>query len=430
MPTLQVEARFPPKLADALFAPKRYLFLRGGRGSGKSWAAALALLVLAMQRRRRVLCAREIQKSIRESVHQLLRDTIERHGLGAFYEVLTTEIRGANGSLFSFAGLSEQTAESIKSYEGYDLVWLEEAQSLTARSLSILIPTIRREGSEIWATYNPQLDTDPIDVLAVKQRPPGAITVDLNWSDNPWFPAVLEQERLHAQATMRAWEYGHVWEGRYLPAVEGAIYADEIALVEAEGRLLPMKPERVLCAHAVWDLGWNDSTAIVIAQKAASEIRIVDYVEGTHRTVESYALELQNLPLTWGHDWLPHDGFATSRQTGKTDSKILEGLQRFPQRVPNADLESGIRAARALFPRVWFNSASPGVMKLVEHLRRYRRVIGVKTGEPGTPLHDAASHGADAFRYLALAAPKMTNNRPRLAQPQDDDEYAGTGFIG
>ena len=155
----EVEARFPEKL-KFLFAPARYKVARGGRGSGKSWGFARALLIQGASQPTRVLCTREVQKSIQQSVHQLLEDQVAELGLSSFYEVLTHEIRGKNGSAFYFAGLSDQTADTLKSFEGVDIVWCEEAHSITERSWNILTPTIRKPNSEIWVSFNPELESD------------------------------------------------------------------------------------------------------------------------------------------------------------------------------------------------------------------------------------------------------------------------------
>lgn len=402
------KAEFPAKL-EALFKPARYKFIRGGRGSGKSWGVARALLIQGAQERHRILCTREVQVSIQQSVHQLLRDQIEALGLQSFYQVLRDEIRGANGTTFHFRGLSDMTADSIKSFEGCTRVWIEEAHTITRRSLRILVPTIRAEGSEIWATYNPELESDEIHQMAVINPPPDTISVQMNYGDNPWFPAVLEQERLHAQATMAPEEYAHVWEGRCKPAVEGAIYFNEVAQAEASGRFGRVPYDPMLKAHAVWDLGFNDSMSIIIAQRAASEIRIIDYIEDSHRPLPDYVTQLQGRGLNWGKDWLPHDGFAKRHQTGKSDNEVLQALGRSVERVPGGEVEAGIRNARIVFPRIWFNTEAEGVKRLIECLKRYRRNVSVKTGEPGNPLHDEYSHGADAFRYLCLVADQLSN---------------------
>lgn len=151
---MQAEAQFPRALSG-LFDPHRYKIAHGGRGSAKSWGFARALLVLAAQSKTRILCTREVQKSIKDSVHKLLSDQIQAMGFGGHFQVLETEIRGINGSEFLFAGLANHTVESIKSYEGIDIVWIEEAQTVKKKSWDILIPTIRKAGSEIWVTMNP-----------------------------------------------------------------------------------------------------------------------------------------------------------------------------------------------------------------------------------------------------------------------------------
>ena len=232
-----MNVKFPEKLRF-LFSKRRYKVARGGRGSGKSWGVARALLVLGAEKPLRILCTREVQKSIAQSVHQLLNDQVGKLGLESFYEVLKTEVRGKNGTQFYFAGLSEMTADSIKSFEGVDIVWVEEGQSISARSWKILIPTIRKEGSEIWVSYNPELETDETHQRFVINPPPDCESVLMNWSDNPWFPEVLEKERLHAEATMSVHEYRNVWEGECLPAVTGAIYFDEVASLERGGQVL------------------------------------------------------------------------------------------------------------------------------------------------------------------------------------------------
>lgn len=417
-------AKFPAKL-KFLFEPSRYKVARGGRGSGKSWGFARALLIRGAKETTRVLCTREVQKSIQQSVHQLLKDQIEALNLGAFYEVLSTEIRGKNGSQFFFGGLSDQTAESLKSFEGVDVCWVEEAQAVSKRSWDILIPTIRKEKSEIWVTYNPVLDSDETHVRFTLKPPPDCVNVELNYADNPYFPVVLEAERKHAKASMRAEEYAHIWEGKCKPAVDGAIYFNQLS--QAGNRIGNCPHDPLLKTHAIWDLGFNDSMSIILAQRLASEIRIVHYIEGTQRTLADYSAELKALrlegqPINWGNHFLPHDGFAKRHQTGKTDATVLEGLGWSVVKTPQTDVESGINRAREIFGRVYFNKT--GSERLIECLKRYRRHINQATNEPGAPVHDEYSHGADAFRYLALVADQMTNDDSDWDKPiTPDNKY-------
>lgn len=403
-----------PKALQFLFEPARYKCAYGGRGSGKSWGFARALLLEGAQKTLRVLCTREVQKSLADSVHKLLSDQIEAMGLSGFYEVQQTVIRGKNGTEFTFAGLQQHTVDSIKSYEGVDRVWVEEAHAVSKKSWDVLLPTIRKPGSEVWVTFNPQLESDETYNRFVTSPPPDCVAVLMNYTENPWFPQVLENERRHAQGTMKPEEYGHIWEGKCMPAVQGAIYFDEVADAEAKGRIRDVPVDPLLKTHAVWDLGWNDSMSIILVQRSASELRIVDYIEGSHRTLADYAADLKAMPLNWGSDYLPHDGFTKDFKTGKSAQEILQALQRKPvgdvqnPGVPRMDIEQGIRATRMVFSRCYFDKNKTG--RLIECLKRYRRHINQQTNEPGQPLHDEYSHGADAFRYLALVADQLSND--------------------
>ena len=397
-----------PKLAEVIFKPKRYLFIRGGRGSGKSWSVARALILKAFSKPERILCTRETQKSIKQSVHQLLKDQIDELGLGAFFQILESEIRGLNGSAFYFSGLSDQTSTSIKSFEGCTIVWCEEAQTISKRSWRILTPTIRAKDSEIWATYNPDLDSDETHQMAVVNPAQNTISIEVNYPDNPWFPEVLENERQHAQETMSDADYQHTWMGKCLPAVVGAIYFDEMAQAEEQGRIRDVPVDPLLKTHAVWDLGWNDSMSIILVQRSASELRIVDYIEDSHRTLDDYVRQLQRMPLNWGVHYLPHDGFAKDYKTGKSAQEIMIALGCNVEQTPNMDIEGGIKAARMSLGRMYFDKTKTA--RLIECLKRYRRIVNKQTNEASSPLHDEYSHGADALRYAAIVADAMSNS--------------------
>ena len=410
-----MRAQFPAKLKP-LFQASRYKVLHGGRGSGKSWGVARALIIKARSQRLRVLCTREVQKSIKDSVHALLTDQIQALGFGPDFDVLETEIRcKATGSVFLFAGLQQHTVESIKSFEGCDVVWVEEAQVVSGKSWDVLIPTIRKPGSEIWITLNPQLDSDETYQRFIAIPPPGAWVCEMNYSDNPFFPAVLETERQHAQRVMKPEKYRHIWEGKCMPAVEGAIYFDEVARAEDEGRICRVTPDKLLKTHAIFDLGWNDAMTIIMVQRQASELRVVDYIEGSHKKLSDYSDMLKAKPYNWGKVWLPHDGFSRDFKTGKSAEEIMRALGWTVAQVPNMDVEGGIGAAREVFERCYFDKDKTA--RLVECLKRYRRNIGQKTGEAGAPLHDEFSHGADAFRYMALCADQLKNNDQRQPKP-------------
>ena len=396
----------PAKLRP-LFEPMRYKVTHGGRGGGKSWAIARALLLLAAQKPLRILCTREVQKSIKDSVHKLLGDQIQAMGLGSFFEVQVSVIKAANGGEFLFAGLSDLTAESIKSFEGVDIVWCEEAQAISKRSWDILIPTIRKDGSEIWVSMNPELDTDDSYVRFIQSPPPDSVVIQVNYTDNPWFPDVLEKERQHALATMPKADYENIWLGKCRPAISGAIYADEVADMAAGGRMCDVAYDPTMKVHVIWDLGWNDSMSLILVQRHLSTLRVIEYLEDSHKTLDWWSAELRKRNYNWGTMWLPHDGAHADYKTGKTARELMEAAGWEVDITPNLPIESGIRMARMSLRQTYIDKAKAA--RLVECLKRYRRGVPASTGEPGRPVHDEWSHGADAFRYLAINADGLTN---------------------
>lgn len=415
-----------PEKAEFLYRPSRYKVLYGGRGSGKSWSIARALLVHGIAGRERILCAREIQRSIRDSSHKLLSDQITALNLGSHYTVQEQKITGKNGTEFIFAGLSTQTAETIKSAEGVTKCWVEEAQNVDKRSWDILIPTIRAEGSEIWVSFNPELESDSTYQRFIVHPPADCISEWMNYTDNPWFSPEMESARLDC-LKRDPQAYPNIWEGKCLPAVAGAIYFNEVQKAESEGRIghAPYNPG--LKVHVVFDLGWNDSTAIILAQRQASAVSIIGYIEGNRRTLDDYSAELRELKYNWGRVWLPHDGFAGS-VTAQPPADMLRSLgwDVAPrQDVAMMPLESGIQAARQVFGRCYFDKNRCG--PLVEALKRYRRHVG-KSGEESSPVHDQYSHGADAFRYLAVNVENMRNEErilPVMEAWEPLDEVVG-----
>jgi phage terminase large subunit len=417
--SLKINAQFPYKLSF-LSEPHRYKVAYGGRGSGKSWSFARELIIQGARKTLRILCAREVQKSIKQSVHQLLSDQIQALGLGAFYEVLESEIRGKNGTQINFAGLATNTVESIKSFEGVDIVWVEEAQTVSKRSWDILIPTIRKPDSEIWVSFNPDVDTDDTYQRFVVNPPNNAHVVKVNYNDNPWFPDVLEDERKHSLAHNP--DYKNIWEGECKAAVDGAIYANEIREAQENGRITTVPYDPMLKVHVVFDLGWNDSMSVILCQRGVSDIRIIGYIEDNHRTLDSYSSQLKSLNYNWGQMFLPHDGRTKDFKYGISAEEIMRKQGWDVRIVPIADIESGIKIARMNFHRCYFDKAAT---QLVDCLKHYRRSINSNTQEPGAPLHDAYSHGADAFRYMATSIDEMRNE----SWASDKINYSSKGIV-
>jgi phage terminase large subunit len=442
-PTLKID--LPDKLVRPLFEKHRYKIIHGGRGGAKSHSIARALLALGASKPLRILCGREVQRSIRDSVHALLRDTIVVMGLQQFYDALDTEIRGINGTTFIFAGLASQTVDSIKSFEGVDIAWIEEAHVVSRRSWIVLIPTIRRAESEIWISFNPDLDDDETYVRFVVETPPDSVVVQMNYYDNPWFPEVLEQERLHCKRTQPADEYENIWEGKPRTVVEGAIYAREVAEMLDGRRYCRVPYDPRFPVHTVWDLGWNDSMVVIMFQKPhPSACNIIGYYEDTHRKYSEVVAYLDTLGFRWGTDYLPHDGGNKNPHTGTSAEMTLKNLGRRSVKVERrGDPDEEIRQARMLFPRIFLDNTKKmgrdggylGCERLYQALRKYRRSIPKTTEEPGAPVHNEWSHGADAFRLLARIVDKVRDYRdiqafggPLLPAFQSTDP--GMGALG
>jgi len=395
-----------PEIFAPLFQPQRYKILHGGRGSGKSVNVVKALLILGMQSKLRILCTREVQKSIKDSVKALLDDEIESMGFSSFYESLDQEIRGKNGTLFVFAGLASHTIDSIKSFANCDICWVEEGQSVSKRSWDVLTPTIRKEGSEIWVTFNPELESDETYQRFVLNPPSNAFVIQVNYDQNPFFTDILEAERLDTQRRDPK-GYAQIWEGKCLPAVAGAIYYDEVATAENEKRIRDVPYDPMLKVHVVFDLGWNDAMAISLVQRQGSELRIIEYIEDSHKTLDHYSAELKKKNYNWGTLYLPHDGRNKDFKTGKSAEEIMQAFGWNVAITPNMSIEDGIRLVRMTFNRIYLNKDK--CERLIQCAKRYRRSINQQTNEPGAPMHDEWSHGSDVLRYTCVNADSMTN---------------------
>lgn len=412
---LSTNAEFPEKL-EFLFRPARYKVAYGGRGGAKSWGFARALLLLGAHKSLRVLCGREIQKSIRDSVHQLLKDQISLLGLEGCYEVLEHEIRGRhNDTLFTFAGF-KHNINNIKSAEGYDIVWFAEAQGSSKRTWEVLVPTIRKPGSEIWTDFNPDLDSDYVYKHFVLDPPPNAVVVKVNWSDNPWFPDVLDEER-RAMLEKDPDAYQNVWEGFPRKYLDGAIYANELRKAISEERITKVPYTAGKPVHTFWDLGFGDDTSIWFAQSIGFEFRLIDYYANRGHALQHYLEVLQSRGYVYGEDWLPHDAQSKTLGTGKSIEDMMRAAGRRVMIAPRLSVDDGIAAARAIFNRCWFDEAR--CADGLQCLQRYRYAIDQDGNAARRPLHDQWSHGADAFRYFAVAMrePRRTP-APKTFVPQ------------
>jgi phage terminase large subunit len=417
----KVEAEFPEKL-QFLFQPARYKVAYGGRGGAKSWSIARALLILGSINPLRILCGREIQKSIKDSVHKLLKDQIPVLGLDHFYTVTETTIKGANGTEFFFEGLRHNTVQ-IKSYEGIDIAWVEEAHLVSKSSWEILIPTIRKDGSEIWISFNPELSEDETYKRFVLTPPDNARVVKVNWDDNPWFPEVLRIEK--DQLKKRDPDaYLNVWEGHCREILEGAIFANELRDAKQEGRICNVPWDPTLFVDAYWDLGFADSTSIWFVQPLATEFRLIDFYQSQLQSIQHYVKVLQTKKYTYRKQVLPHDAdHKTLAAAGRSvrDQVEAAGFSAITlDRVPT--IEAGIQAARAVFQMCYFDEqhCSEGL----QSLRHYRYEVDPDTKQYSSkPLHDWSSHAASAFMQLGISI------RPENRRRSGRTEAQGFGNI-
>lgn len=406
-----------PKAFKFLLEPKRYKAVYGGRGSGKSHSIVRILLAIGMNKPIRVICAREIQKSIKDSVHQLLADVIRANPvLNAFYEIQETIIKGKNGTEFKFRGLKHNTSD-LKSLEGADICWIEEAENVSDNSYEILIPTIRKEGSEIWASFNVRNITDPTYRRFITEAGDDTIAKKVSWRDNPYFPSVLKKEMEKLKATDEP-AYLHVWEGEPDTRRSGAVYAKQLAKAREEGRITKVPYDPSCEVFTAWDLGSADSTSIWWLQFVGRELRWIDFYEASGEPLEHYTKIIKQKPYNYmlnGH-FLPHDG-GSQTITGQVSS-MLRNLGIANQVLPrtsdfNADLELVRQTiAYSVFDE---HKCRDGLHALTQYAYEWDEDRGVFKSKP---KHDWTSHAADAARYACCAAQKLRNF---ISQPKRPD---------
>jgi phage terminase large subunit len=438
---MQVE--FPEKL-DFLFEPARYKVAYGGRGGAKSWGFGRALLIMGAQRPLRVLCAREFQNSIAESAHALLTQQIDLLGLTGFYDPQEKRILGRNGTEFIFKGLRHNVA-SVKSTEGVDICWVEEARTVSKTSWDVLIPTIRKEGSEIWISFNTELEEDETYQRFVKKPPTGARVVKIGWEDNPWFPDVLRQEALDLKERDPV-AYETVWGGNCKAVLDGAIYANEILSATTAKRFTKVPYDPTKPVHTFWDLGRADKTSIWFAQIVGFEFRLIDFYENRGHALGHYldVLKERALPVeqggkgyVYGEHWLPHDARNELLASERTIEQQMWAAGHRVRITPRLTVAAGIDAARKIFARCWFDEEA--CADGLQALRNYRFDVDPNTQAfSKAPLHDWASHAADAFRYFAIGIAEPREDDPPVDGPNDvyarrrrreaDESTSGSGW--
>ena len=416
---LQAAKAFKPLLARS-----RYKAAYGGRGSGKShFFAELAIARAAAASGLRIVCVREVQKSLKDSVKLLLEDKIGTLGVGRQFGIFDKEIRAPGNGLIVFQGMQDHTAESVKSLEGFDIAYVEEAQSLTARSLEMLRPTIRKSGSELWFSWNPRHKRDPVDAFFRARTPPeNAIIVRANYDTNPFFPAELEQERLDDLAN-KPDRYAHIWLGDYEPAAIGAYYAREMAKMLADGRIRSVPHYPGVKVETWWDLGATKegrTMCVGFVQRIGHELHCIDYLEsgGPDQGLPHFAMQLQvkqqNHGYVYGDHVWPHDGGRMQLATGETLDQTFKKLGFTATVLPMpSDTGHGIDQVRNMLARMFFDEKK--TEPWVDALKNYRpewdedhMIFKPK------PLHDWSSHAADMTRVGAEHVPNDWGGKDRM----------------
>lgn len=411
---------YPAKLQPFAEAPRRHNIIRGGRGSAKSHSVARILLGRSMASPMRGLLCREVQKSIKESSKRLMEDTIKGLGWGRWFDVQRDVIYGRNGSEFAFAGLKDHTADSIKSYEGFDWCWVEEAHSVSERSANVLIPTIRKAGSKFVWTYNPDQEDDFIHGMA-NHPDDDTLVIDLNWRDNPWFPEELEKERVKLQR-INADLYAHVWEGQCRSLAGLLFKRDWFKFYD----VLP----RHLSLYVASDYAGGPD-----ADNPDSDPDWTEHgVWGLSPTGDLYAVDWwsgQEDPSAWIDAWIEllgrHKPLAAFEEKGvilraldSSISKRMRETQTYARRVPLASAGSKAEralgfAARASAGTVYLPAGKPWAVRLLNQLCSF-------TGQDGR-----TDDMVDVCSLVGRGLDEMVNAAAPISEPNDKRRGADYG---
>lgn len=418
-----------PKAFNPIWEKHRYKVFKGGRNGAKSESIGRYLLLRGMGyeydtksgkmmmeagKSKKIVCGREFQSSIKESIYDMLRSFIDMYELNAFYKVLNTEIKGANGTTISFVGLRHNIA-SIKSMFDVDIFFGEEAQTFSANSLTILLPTIRKEDSELIFAMNPDLEEDPAHQMLVVNPPPDTVVTTVNYFDNPYFPE--NQRKLMEQHKAQDYQkYLNVWEGHCKAAVEGAIYAEYLQRATNDKRIGDFPYDDRYPVSAFMDIGWNDHTSIWFLQFVDHKPRVIASYQNQFQKTPHYVDVFEKTKYRFDRIVLPHDANNEHANADRT------WLQIFKASFPNAHVYAGKRqavelrleATKNMFDLFYFHK--DGTMDGRSALGHYHFAVNPETGrQTKEPFHGTESNYADAFGYmcLELKTPVKPHVRPK-----------------
>ena len=411
--------QFPAKLRP-LFTPARWKSIRGGRDGGKSWGVARALLEKGASGKEFIVCCRETMESIKDSVYRLLCDQIEALDMTQHWHIEKALLRHrGTGTEIVFRGL--KNPDALKSLEGATIVWVEEAQTMSSDSWRKVPPTVRREGSEIWLTWNPSLETDPTWQKTVL-RPPdaGFIEIVINYDDNPWRSKVLDTERAQMEREDPD-EFAHVYLGQPKRNITGSVYAVQLRLAESQGRIGQVAHTPGVVVRCGWDLGDSDIMAVWFIQSIAGQHRVIDYYEARHEPLDHYLSLCEAKGYRYGEDYFPWDA-ASKVLTGALETTMHQRGRKV-QILPRASRDSGIDKVREMLGTCWFDAdkCADGLNRLRYYRYGETATVNPQTGDRSLtrePIHDDNSHGADALRSFAMGYRTGPIEKPKPAPPR------------
>lgn len=380
MTTLDIQT---PRVYEPLLQYSRYKGAHGGRGSGKSHFFAEMLVEQCLIEKTHAVCIREVQKSLNQSVKKLIEDKIEAMNLGHLFEVQESLIKCPHGGMIIYQGMQNHTAETIKSLEGYDIAWVEEAQSLSQRSLDMLRPTIRKPGSEIWFTWNPGEKTDPVDAfLRCDDPPPDAIVVEANFMDNPWFPDVLRDE-MEYDKRRDPDKFAHVWMGKYR--------TNSAARVFSNWTVEDFNTPRGATFRLGADWGFSVDPSVLVRCYLEGRRLYVDY------EAHMVGCEIDMLPDLF-------DGVPDSRKWFITADSSRPETISYMKKHGYPKINAAIKGARSLEEGVEFLKSydivvHPRCVNTILELTGYSYKVDPLTQKVLPILEDKKNHVIDALRY-------------------------------
>lgn len=402
----------PAALACLYTDPRPIKVLYGGRGAAKSTGCAEALLVQGIEQPLRILCAREIQKSIKLSVYSLLADKIKAHNMGSFYTIKADSIVGANGTEFFFEGLQGHTIDSLKSIERINRCWVEEGHAVTDRSWEILLPSLFRvDDFQLWITFNTRNVTDPTYIRFVQQADNDMLVKKVGWQDNPWFPEGLNKQRLKLQKEDPI-AYAHVWDGEPDTRHSGKVYAKWIDKVFRDDRAREGLYDPALKVNTAWDLGWSDSTSIIFWQQVGKEPRIIDCYESFNEDLAHYANVIHEKPYTYGTHYGPQDaGNKILAAGGKSVVEQLNGLGVRMIVWPETTHMNRIEALRSVIGTAFIDKEKCRdlIHALMNYQFKFNEDLKVFSNEP---VHDWSSHYSTAAELFARVVREEKTRQP------------------